>query len=59
MRAGRADLATARPSHHGGPPPERSEPPLPSGYFRSPLPGFFRSQSTGPEALKSIVTCRS
>ena len=29
------------------------------GYFRSPFPGFFRSQSTGPEAVKLILTCRS
>src|SRR5260370_26840091 len=52
MRAGRADLARATPSHHGGPPQERSAPSPPRSYFRPPFPGFFRSQSDEPEALK-------
>src|SRR6266851_2003366 len=29
------------------------------GYFRSPFPGFFLSQSAGPEELTPILTCPS
>ena len=52
MRAGRDDLATATPSHHGGPPRERGAPSLARRYFRPSGEGFDRSQSTGPEAVK-------